>query len=187
MKNILLGLSLIASTSVFAADIELINCKGVKSGYGDFVTNIYLNVNKLKVDGKDATMKSYDMTIVNTDAAYEGLIPSVSAGSFANKNLVNEAYKGTKYKDHLKFHLTGKGAQSLGEQSLEYAALIINPAYNVEKTIHEGNNWDKTWTWDIEIRKHSAVLSLNFDDHHGDYIKLDCFSTGKVNEKRGKN
>lgn len=73
-----------------------------------------------------------------------------------------------------------------GNMYIEYADLIFSPDYKVVKTIPQANHWDPTWTWDIEVRQHSAVMPISFNDHHGDYIKLECYTTAQVNEVRGK-
>ncbi len=141
----------------------------------------------MAINGDKATIKSYTFTVVNKDMKSYGVMPANATSVSQGENISNVEYDGRKYPDHFKFRVdSGKGIQTIGDQEVQYANLIIAPEYTVAKTVHEHNEWDKTWTWDIEIRKHSAVLDVSFNDHHGDYIKLDCYSIASVNDSKGR-
>ena len=174
----LLILALIATVSfsnqVLAEDIT---CEAAKGS----VEKIFIKLDD--VDFAAGTVKRYSTSILLESREWENMVPDFEAGSNNGENLSAVPYKGTKYKGHIKFDLDNRGWA--GNFSPDKAELIISPEFKVVKTIPQQNNWDQTWTWDIEVRKHSAVLDASWSDHHGDYIKLDCYSIEKVNDSKG--
>lgn len=170
--------TLVASLSflnvTYAEDINCEAANGVDE-------KIFIKLND--VDFAAGTALRYSTSIVLESREWEDMVPDFHAGSVNGENLSAVPYNGTKYKGHIKFDLDE--APWAGNFSPDKAELIISPEFKVAKTIPQENNWDKTWTWDIEVRKHSAVLDASWDDHHGDYIKLDCYSVVKVNDSKG--
>ncbi|MGE0762288.1 MAG: hypothetical protein AB7N80_03310 [Bdellovibrionales bacterium] len=187
MKQIVLGLLVLIGVNAGAAAAKPISlqCESVdRDGL-----KVYLTVDGLTVTGEgeetQGKLRSFEMTILNLDEKEYDVIPATSGGSWEGRDVKNTAYSGRRYANHLKFELTRHASKSAGSQ-VDYADLIVSPAYLVEKTIPQANHWNKDWTWDIEVRKHSAVLPLSINDHHGDYVPMSCFSTAIVNEKRPK-
>jgi hypothetical protein len=177
---IALSLNAVAAEKVKAIDIS---CKVTNAK--DANAEAYIKLNDVAFGEDSATVKSYTLSVVADNGAEHGLVPDVSSGSFEGKELENLPYNGRKYKGHYKFDLT-RNAQSAGNFHPDNFDLIISPEYTVAKTIPQQNHWDKTWTWDIEVRKHSAVVAANFNDHHGDYLEMDCYSIAHVNDSKGR-
>lgn len=159
--------------------IESIVCKGKK-----YDSEVRIHINKLELDENGQAEITYMMSLLHEGELGYGFIPDFDAGIITGKQRPNVPYNGKKYPNHLKFPLTEKGSEISKGYSIEYANLIISPAHTVVKSIPEQNHWDKNWTWTVEVRKYSAALDVSFNDHHGDYIQLNCYSTKTVDEKR---
>lgn len=191
MKNLIsLLVGLLIPSSSFAADkiIDLIRCEGQKfARYQGFTSKIYLNIDRLKLkDDTSAEIAAFDMTIINDSGKYEGLIPNVNSGALQGETIKNVPYNGKNYPGHLKFPIGPfeDGVQLSGGLYLQHSDLILAPNYTVVKSVPQPNHWDQSRKWTLEVRKHSAVLDINFNDHHGDYIKIDCYSSEVVEDKR---
>ena len=83
-------------------------------------------------------------------------------------------HNGRKHKEHLKFDLETSGSE--GDMYFEYMYLIISPFHKVVKRETSANYYDRSITWYYEARKYPAILNVSWNDHHGDYIPLKCFS-----------
>jgi hypothetical protein len=180
MKSVL-ALALLFSAPAFADNFtaDSIRCEAKEKD-----EQIYIRLEKVSISGdrKTASAKSYSMSIVLKDTDWD-IVPDVQVGTFEGKDLENEGYDGRKYKGHVKFDMTRKASRA-GDFTPEAADLILSPEYTVSKKIPQKNISDPSWTWDIEVRKHSAVMAAHWDDHHGDYIKLDCYSVAHVNDSK---
>lgn len=189
MKKIALLAGVLISLSVSAeAKIHEIACRAEgQAEIQEIGSKIFINIRDLNIDQTGhAEIKSYAFTMVNQRTSENQLPPSFNGGGINGKNLKNSVYNGRKYPNHLKFQITSEESQRAGDLELDYADLIISPDYQVIKTIDQANAWDKNWTWQVEVRKYSAVLAYSINDHHGDYLPLDCTSTEIVNEIRIK-
>ncbi len=180
MKFIILASVAVLGSSAFAAEKKTIDisCQASKGAY----ERIFVKLDD--VDFEAGSVERWSASISSEEKSYD-LVPDGWFGSTNGENLKVVPYKGTKYKGHIKFDLDE--SEFKGNFSPDRAELILSPEYKVVKTIPQQNNWDKTWTWDLEIRKHSAVLDASWNDHHGDYIQLDCYSVAIVNDSKGRN
>lgn len=184
MKQIILATVIAFTGSVFAAQDNRVDIKCIAERPHDFKggSSIYLTLKG--ADLAAGTVDFYNLTIVNVSPNEFEHVPDFSAGSTNGKDLKAVKYNGRKYVGYKKFSFYNKGDAVAGAFRPDNASVIINPLYTVVKTIPQSNNWDKTWTWDVEVRKHLAVMPTNFDDHHGDYIPLDCYTWTHVNDSK---
>ncbi len=179
MRAIMLLIAALAGFNATATNATDLHCKNAYTKDDQ----IYIQVTDL--DFKAGTIHTASTTIAIPSGSEDwGIVPEMSAGSYTRKNLTKLPYNGRKYSGHLKFDLIGKGTVKAGNFSPDTADLIVSPEYTVVKTIPQQNNWDKSWTWDVEVRSHSAALAANWSDHHGDYIPLNCFSVAMVNDSK---
>lgn len=194
MKALVLFLASVISVSAFATkkpknakEPNDIRCETSDEHEFAGTTMIYINLNQVlfNEDNTAATARSFRATMVNRNLDYD-IVPDVNAGTWEGERLATVPYKGKKYVGYVKFDLSHHTFESTGYNP-EKAHLILSPKYTVVKTIPMKNNHDQTWTWDIEVRKHPAVLDANYDDHHGDYIPMNCYSTERVNDSKGRN
>ncbi len=189
MKAIILTTVVFLSlTSLAQKSINEIVCKTSPEANNPYVkSDVFLKLYDLTVtQNGEAGVKELYFTMINQDASTESTLPQFDSGSIEAKNLKSVSYRGRIYKNHIKFSVTAPANSRSGDLELDYAHLIISPDYTVVKTIDQANHWDKTWTWQIEVRKHSAVLAFSINDHHGDYLQLDCVSSARVNDSKRK-
>jgi hypothetical protein len=170
--TLLLIATLLTSTAFASTDAYSIVCKGEKKNkIMEYVSTIYVHLYDAKLDVTGGSIDSSTLTVLNTSELDYGVVPNVETASLTAEKLVNIPYNGVKYKGYLKFDLETKGYVSAGTFDPETAELMIEPKYTVEKTVPGENGWT------TEVRKYNAVLDTHFDDHHGDYILLKCYST----------
>lgn len=162
MKKILLTLSVFlatpASASV-AAEYDSLTCTFHDKNPDDPDRRTKGKiVGKLKVKGDSATLDfTAVMNFLDKDACDTGE-PKVA---FAiGKGLKNARYNGSKYKNHFKFEPKWEGVDA----DVEWANLIISKEpVKVSKDSHGAT-----------LRVFDAVLDASYDDHHGDYIRVEC-------------
>ena len=112
---------------------------------------------KLKVNGDTAHLEvTAVIHFLDKEACDEGE-PKVA---FTVGKLKNVKYSGTKYKNHFKFEPKWEGVDA----DVEWANLIISKEpVSVKKDAHGAT-----------LRTFDAVLDASYDDHHGDYIRVQC-------------
>lgn len=180
-----LGLDATAANPNANKEIYKISCSASGKNSGFYSTQVYVNLERVNFEA--GTVSTYSATIVNNGGLEYDTYPTMETAALSGRDLKTVPYNGRKYPNHIKLPLLAAKTATAGDFVPETADLILAPHYTVVKTIPQQNHWDKTWTWDLEVRKHSAVLATNFNDHHGDYIPLECYSTAMVNDSRGKN
>lgn len=189
--NAMVIVSALIGFSAIAGEIKVgdLNCAGYDKGEQNLAdTEIYVTLDDLvfytnkdnKVDGGSA--RSFKASIIVKDTEWN-IVPTPRVGSWEGKNLENTDYNGRKYEGYLEFDLT-ENIKARGFP--ETAKLIVSPEYEVVKRIPQTNVFDPSWNWEIEIRKHDARLDTHFDDHHGDYVKMECYSVKRVNDSKGR-
>lgn len=166
--------------------IDSISCEALKRPDVELMVEVYLKLTGFIYDNdsKVAQIDDLSITVINKGAKSYGLVPLVEASTFDVTNLKNIPYQGRIYTDHYKFNITeNEKVLKAGNLDLTTANVIISPSYSVVKSFLESNYYDPQKPWKVEIRKYSAVFDVHLNDQMGDYIKLECYSLVKLNEK----
>ena len=174
----LITISMVLFSTAALAKTHL-TCDGGRNYEPGTKIRVLANIRGLEVseDKKEATISSYNLSLIIEDQDSNGIVPHVQVGALNGSSRSNLPYSGRKYKGHLKFDLDGSLA---GNAPLEYAYLIVSPEYKVVKRIDHQNMWNPEIKWVEEIREHSAVMDISLDDHHGDYMPMKCWSRESI-------
>lgn len=171
MKKAVLFLIASMSLNAMAELVEIRNIKCFADRYGD---KISIQIDKLEYDNTslEGRITSFEMShVVETNP--HDVMPFYEVMSFKDKEVESMDYDPDKYVGHMKFNLLAGGN---GYHVAENMNLIISPEYETISDEVECNHWNKNRCWTKEVREYSAVLDLNFNDHHGDYVPLQCIS-----------
>jgi len=162
MSKIFLNLTTLCFLSIFtfanASEYKQIECLYAESHV--IISDVhnpkfYLKIDKMNVsDSSNAQLTYMVSLLLNDDEIWVG----------RESSQTNVSYNGRRYNNHFKFELKLFRASEYNGSSGAVANLIISKEITSTSTDRHG----------ATIQKFDAVLDVHYDDHHGDYIPLEC-------------